>query len=57
MSKRNAIRQLKYSGARFFRESFRNLIPRRQRLLQGNMRLDGLLDLVQSKTEFTPRAG
>jgi hypothetical protein len=32
------------------------LIPRKQRLPQGKMRFDGLLDLVKGEAEFPPRA-
>jgi hypothetical protein len=49
------LRQLKESVRRLFRKSLCNLIPRIERLLQGEVRLDSLLDLVKSKTEFTRR--
>ncbi len=55
MVARYAIRQLKQSVARLFREGFRNLVPRRERSLQRNVRFDGLLDLVKRETEFTRR--
>jgi hypothetical protein len=32
------------------------LIPRKERLAQGKMRFDGLLDLVKGKAELPPRA-
>ena len=50
---RYAIRQLKQSFARLFRKSLCNLIPRIERLLQGEVRFDSLLDLVQRETEFS----
>src|SRR6267143_5131551 len=47
--------QLKQSVARLFRKSLCNLIPRIERLLQGELRFDILLDLVKRETEFTRR--
>jgi hypothetical protein len=47
------FRQLKQSLARLFRKSLCNLIPRMERLMQGNVRFDSLLDLVKRETEFT----
>jgi hypothetical protein len=41
--------------ARLFRKSLCNLIPRIERLLEGEVRFDGLLDLVKRETEFTRR--
>jgi hypothetical protein len=49
------FRQLKLSDARMLRKSLCNLIPRIERLLQGEVRFDSLLDLVKRKTEFTRR--
>ena len=47
------FRQLKQSVARLFRKSLCNLIPRIERLLQGEVRFDTLLNLVKRETEFT----
>src|SRR6266567_8149369 len=49
------FRQLKQSDARLFRKSLCNLIPRIERLLQGEVRFDSLLDLAKRETEFTGR--
>ncbi len=49
------FRQLKQSDARLFRKSLCNLIPGIQRLLQGEVRFDSLLDLAKRETEFTGR--
>ena len=43
------FRQLKESVARLFRKGACNLIPRIERLLHGEVRFDGLLDLVNAK--------
>lgn len=55
MVARYAISQLKESVARLFREGLCNLVPRRERLLQGEIRFDSLLDLVKRETKFTRR--
>ena len=54
-SRGTPFRQLEWSVARLFRKSLCNLIPRIERLLQGEVRFDSLLDLVKRETEFTRR--
>jgi hypothetical protein len=49
------FRQLKESVARVFRKSLCNLIPRIERLLQGEVWFDSLLDLVKGETEIPRR--
>jgi len=49
------FRQLKQSVARLFRQSLSNMIPRVERLLQGHVWFDSLLDLVKREAEFTRR--
>ena len=41
--------------ARLFRKSLCNLIPRIEGLQEGDVRFDGLLDLVKRETEFAGR--
>ena len=54
-SRGTPFRQLKWSVARLFRQSTCNLIPRIERLPQGELRFDSFLDLVKRETEFTRR--
>jgi hypothetical protein len=54
-SRGTPFRQWKGSVARLFRKSLSDLILRIERLLQGDVRFDSLLDLVKRKTEFTRR--
>jgi len=54
-SRGTLFRQLEQSIARVFRKSLSNLIPRIERLLDGEVRFDGLLGLVKRETESTRR--
>ena len=56
MFTKHAISPLEVVGYGVFRKSFCNLIPRIERLLQGKVRFDSLLDLLQHETEFTRRS-
>jgi hypothetical protein len=47
------FRSIEAVAYRLFRESLCNLIPRIERLLQGEVRFDSLLDLLKRETEFT----
>ena len=49
MFTRHAISTVGVVDARLFRKSLSNLIPRIERLLEGEVRFDGLLDLVKGQ--------
>ncbi len=56
MFTRNAISPIEVVACATLPQEPVHLIPRTERLMQGNVRFDSLLDLVKRETEFTRRS-